>query len=302
MKKAISPQKAANDISLILTTVFGKERFPVDIKAVAREISQQKFADDPITMIRGADLSNFEGALAPAPPGKKGWGIIYNNSIRSKGRINFTLAHEFFHYLGHRLEHPQGFQCTSEDMANWNSEYGKLEQEANTFAANLLMPLDDFRNQINASSRPNLHEIGACADRNEASLIAATLRWLQYTTKRSMLVVSTEGYILWARSSKPALKSGLYLKTRGEPPIELPRKSLAQNRSTIIGNTGIVEHENQIWLNEACQEQVLFSDRYDVVVTLLHFDDKAVLSESEEEQEDTYDRIINRLPGQSWLG
>jgi len=298
MNKPNSPQKSANDISLKLTTVFGRDRFPVDVQAVAREISHQKFADDPIIMIRGADLPGFEGALTPAPPGKKGWGIIYNSSVKSKGRVNFTLAHEFYHYLGHRIDHPQGFQCTSEDMANWNSEYGQLEQEANTFAANLLMPLDDFRSQIDAKSRPNLDEIRACAIRYEASLIATILRWLQYTTKRSMLVVSTEGYIRWARSSRSALKSGLYIKTRSKPPIEMPGRSLAQNRSIISGNTGNVEHENRTWFNEPCQEHVLFSDQYDFTISLLHFDDNTVQLETELEQEDTYDRMINRALGQ----
>lgn len=303
MRKSLSPHRWANDITLLLTKVFGTDRFPVNVKEVAREISKHKFPDDPITMIRGADLPGFEGALTPAPPGKKGWGILYNNAISSTGRVNFTLAHEFYHYLGHRFDHPHGFQCSSEDMANWDSEYGQLEQEANTFAANLLMPLDDFRNQIDVKYRPSLNDLGGCAERYEVSLIAATLRWLQYTSRRSMLVVSTEGFILWARSSKPALKSGLYYKTRNRSPIEIPGSSLAARRSQVSGNTGSFEHNRDVWLNEPSKEYVLFSDQYDFTISLLHFEDRTARWEPKEaEEEDSYERMINRLPGQSWLG
>ena len=292
MNKPLSPARWANDITVILKTVFGAERFPVKVKDVAREISFQKFPDDPITMIKGDSLSRFEGALMPAPAGKKGWGIIYNSDIRSTGRINFTLAHEFGHYLLHRIDHPQGIQCSSEDMASWESEYGQLEHQANVFAATLLMPFDDFRSQIDAKARPNIDEIGACADRYEVSLIAATLRWLQYTQKRSVLVISRDGFILWARSSEPALKTGLYFRTRNQPPIEISTLSLAARREQIDGQTGQAEHDRGIWLNEPCTEQVLFSDQYDFTISLLHFDDTGRRTELDEEPiEDSFDRF-----------
>ena len=92
MTKPLSPQRWANEISIIVRTALGADRFPIDVREVAREISKHKFPDDPITMIRGDTLPGFEGALAPAPPGKKGWGIIYNSAISSTGRINFTLG------------------------------------------------------------------------------------------------------------------------------------------------------------------------------------------------------------------
>ena len=302
MTQPLSPQRWANDITVVLRTVLGADRFPVDVKAVAREISKHKFPDDPITIIRGDTLPGFEGALVPAPPGKTGWGILYNSAINSPGRINFTLGHEFGHYLLHRIAYPKGFQCNSEDMASWESEYGQLEQQANIFAATLLMPFDDFRNQIDARNRPSLDDLGGCADRYEVSLIAATLRWLQFTQRRSVLVISKDGFILWARSSEPALKSGLYYKTRNRPPVEIPASALAAQRSIVSGPTGDAEDERSVWLNEPCKEFVLFSDQYDFTISLLHFGDAAAWSERDEEpEEDTYDRMIRRKPGESWL-
>ena len=302
MTKPLSPQRLANDISVVLRTVLGADRFPVDVKGVAREISKHKFPDDPITMIRGETLPGFEGALVPAPPGKTGWGIIYNCAISSSARINFTLGHEFGHYLLHRIAYPKGIPCSSEDMASWESEYGRLEQEANLFAATLLMPLDDFRGQLDAKNRPSLDDLGGCADRYEVSLIAAALRWLHYTQRRSVLVISKDRFILWARSSRPALKTGLYYKTRNRPPVEIPVSALAAQRSLVSGPAGEAEHDRGVWLNEPCKEFVLFSDQYDFTISLLYFDDAAAWSELDEEpEEDAYDRMIRRKPGESWL-
>jgi hypothetical protein len=297
------PKRAANEISVVLRAVFGNDRFPVNVSEVAREISAQKFPDDPLTLIKGADLPGFEGALVPAPPGKKGWGIIYNNT-QSLGRINFTLGHEFGHYLLHRLSYPDGFQCSTEDMAGWDSEYGQLECQANEFAATLLMPLDDFRAQIQVSDRPDFDVLGACAGRYDVSLIAAILRWLQFTTKRSMFVVSRDGFILWARSSNAALKSGLYYKTRGRPPIAVPEGSLAARRTEIGNPVATEHHEIPHWLRESCQEHVLFSDQYRFTLSLLHFGDFPPhgAQVDEEPLEDTYELMQRKNPGSSWLG
>lgn len=297
------PQRVANEITVVLRSV-GVADFPIDVRAVAMEISKQKYPDDPITVVKGANLPGFEGALSPAPPGKIGWGIIYNNGVTSLGRVNFTLGHEFGHYLLHRKAYPNGFHCSTEDMATWESEYAQRENEANVFAATLLMPLDDFRLQIDERLRPDFDELGACANRYGVSLMAATLRWLQYTSRRSMLVVSKEGFILWARSSRAALRSGLYFKTRNRPPIAIPEKSLAANTGSATTSRVSCQFDAEVWLDQPCTEHALLSDQYDFTLSLLHFPDGEFNAGVFEESfgEDTADRIRSRKPGQSWLG
>lgn len=243
----------------------------MDVRTIALEISRQKFPDDPIVDIKGGRLPGFEGALTSAPRGKKGWGILYNSAVTSRGRINSTLGHEFGHYLMHREAYPDGFFCSTEDMNRWGSEYAQRENEANTFASTLLMPFDDFRAQIDGRARPDFDALGVCADRYEVSLMAATLKWLQYTSRRAMLVVSRDGFILWARSSKPALKSGLYFKTRDRPPIEIPRNALAADIKALNGTSLIRELADDAWFNEPCTEQVIVSEQYDFTLSLLHF-------------------------------
>jgi len=275
-EKLRSPARFANDISIILNAVLGAERYPVDVKAIAKEYSQQCFPDDPITLTKGASLDGFDGALCRAPAGKKGWGIIYNSDISSPGRINFTLAHEFGHYLVHRQDFPDGIECSSQDMVRWDSEYGQIESQANDFAATLLMPLDDYRRQIDDATKPTLDNLSVCADRYGVSLIAVVLRWLQYTLRRACVVVSRDGFVLWARSSKKAWKTGKYIKTANRPPVPVPLTSLAANRNFITESKGSTFHRENVWFDEECEENVLFSDQYDFVISLIHFSNELV--------------------------
>ncbi|MEQ8692247.1 MAG: ImmA/IrrE family metallo-endopeptidase, partial [Pseudomonadales bacterium] len=190
-----------------------------------------------------------------------------------------------------------GFRCSTEDMARWESEYGQREHEANVFAATLLMPFDDFRNQLNDKVRPDFDDLGGCANRYDVSLIASTLRWLQYTSRRSMLVVSRDDFVLWARSSKAAFKSGLYFKTRNRSPIEIPGNSLAADTTSAVthGDTRVVETG---WFKESCTEHVIVSDQYDFVLSLLHFGDAMPrVSDFEDQIEDLTDHIAGGRMG-----
>ncbi|MCR9225655.1 MAG: ImmA/IrrE family metallo-endopeptidase [Hyphomonas sp.] len=294
MNKDWSPKRWANHLTRLLDAVYTDGRFPVDVKLVAEDFTKQLYPDRPINLIKGASLPGFEGALYPSPPGKpKGWGIIYNSDIQSSGRINFTLAHELGHYLVHRNKYPNGLECQQEDFLKWDSEYAQVESEANDFAASLLMPLNDFRSKIGASDKPTLADIGACAERYEVSLTAAILRWLQYTSRRAVLVVSRDGFIKWARSSDSALKSGLFFRTRNQPPIPIPRRSLAAQPPSPDGRNLEKQHGQDVWLNEPCCEFILASDRYDLVFSLLHFDEQVKDDGYGEDRSfDSYDQFV----------
>jgi len=291
--KAPSPERWAIDISRLLNAVFGADRFPVDVPSVAREFSAQRYPDDPITLVKGDSLPGFDGALFRAPVGKKGWGIFYNSAIASPGRINFTLAHEFGHYLLHRLAHPNGFQCGEQDVVRWDSEYGQLEQQANAFAANLLMPLDDFRRLIDPRVRADLDMISGCAERYRVSLIAAVLRWLSYTSRRAVLVVSRDGYILWSRASEPALKSGACFRTsRG--PIEVPTASLAGRQDLVVDGRAGVDLRAGVWFREEVREMTIFAEQYEFAVTLLLLpDERRYGAVDEEAEEDVFERFTS---------
>lgn len=290
MKALPTPERWAIDLSVMMNRVLGPEHFPISIPVLAREYSSQRYPDDPISVVVGDNLPGFDGALIKAPKGKKGWGIFYNGAIKSEGRINFTLAHEFGHYLVHRTLYPNGFRCGEQDVVRWDSEYGQIEHQANVFAANILMPLDDYRRQIKADARVDLDMIAQCADRYRVSLIATVLRWLSYTTRRAVLVVSRDGYILWARSSSTALKTGAFFRTsRG--PIEIPALSLAARQDGLVDGRAGVLLPAGVWFPEEVHEMTIFSEQYDFAVSLLMLENREGYVWSPEEEPDTYDRF-----------
>lgn len=300
MTRTPSPERWAFDITHLLNAVLGADRFPIDVPAVAREYTAQRFPDDPIISVKGDDLPGFDGALFKAPAGRKGWGIIYNDRIISKGRINFTLAHEFGHFLLHRAAYPNGFRCGEQEVVRWDSEYGQLEHQANVFAANFLMPLDDFRRQIPERDRVDLGMIDHCADRYRVSLIAATLRWLGYTQRRAVLVVSRDGFILWARSSASALKTGAFFRTSAAP-IEIPATSLPIKQDLLIDGRATIDHGAGVWFREPVREMTVFAERYDFAISLLLLDDVTTLASFDDEYEpDTFDRMMPRNSRREW--
>lgn len=263
-----SPQAWANRLTRVLDTVLGGNRFPVNVSDVALEYSRQCYPDDPIVRVHGEPLPGFDGALLRTSTAKTGWTIIHNNGFVSKGRINFTLAHELGHYLVHRARFPNGFRCTQEDVVRWETDYKATELEANTFAAYLLMPLHDFRRQVPDDSEVTWDVLSSCADRYGVSLISATLRWLEYTQRRAILIVSRDGFVLWAKPSKPALRTGIFLRTKTTA-VEVPAGSLAANQSLSAGRTDTIAHLGNTWFAENLTETVIRSDAYDFTMSLL---------------------------------
>lgn len=221
MKK--KPMAEANRISTMLNTVYaGEDRFPVDVKELALEYSLQCFPQEPIISIEPLNIPGFEGILA-CHPSKKKWKIGYNSEIQSEGRIRFTLAHEFGHYLLHRQQQTQ-FNCTQQDMHEWDEDDRKIEADADTFASFLLMPADDFRNQIKGQAL-NVDLLLHCRDRYGVSPMAAALKMVEIYSGRAVVVAARDGFVLWARSSKAAFKSYAYLAAKKRT-IAVPEKSL----------------------------------------------------------------------------
>ena len=282
-----SPQKWAIQISKLLKQVeltHGMPQIPVDVATIAKEFSKQVYPGEPITLIQGESFSrNFDGALKPHPHNGE-WGIFYNSAILHEGRINFTLAHEFGHYLLHRSMLPGGLECGHESMLDWQSGDSEREIQANIFASYLLMPLDDFRKQA-YRKEINLELIRTLANRYRVSMTAIILKWLSYTKKRAMIVACKEGFIDWARSSKSLMKSGIFYRAR-QNIVELPEKSLAASEA----KTREIMHPDGIWLgNENVYEIIIHSAKDKTSLSLLLYPDE----ETADLQEDPYlDEIL----------
>ncbi|TCA82399.1 ImmA/IrrE family metallo-endopeptidase [Rhizobium leguminosarum bv. viciae] len=246
--------------------LLGLPRFPVRVDEIALHYSRSVFPDTPISRIEGQDFNGkFEGALVPREDGD--WAIFYDRGHTSRGRINFTLAHEFGHYLAHRHLSGEPFFCSRKQMWEWDSGYAKMEAEANNFAAFLLMPPDDFRNQTQDFRKPVLSDFEPLRDRYEVSLTAAVLNWLKSTRSRAMVVVSRDGFIDWSWGSQPLLSSGVFFKPR-KVTTPVPEESLAALGPD--GGASEATHRPGVWSDdEPVIESVVFSEYHEMVISLL---------------------------------
>lgn len=298
MKLPDKPAACAIRLTQLLQAVqniHGTNFYPLKVDEIAVQISQQFFPDSPLTKIQGESFSDdFEGMLTRIPRTKNEWGIVYNKDIKSRGRINFTLAHELGHYLLHRLAlEEEAIKCSRYDMLRWDSAEGQREAEANEFASYLLMPRNTFESLMQGQ-KPDLHLFQHIADHFDVSLTAAILKWIGFTSTRAMLVVARDGFVRWARSSDSLFKSGVFLRYKQQT-IELPARSLAARRDKGIDNQTGVLHEPNIWpFNEPVHESTLLAEHYDMTITLLIFGDRIPTRGFEDapDEEDTYDRFM----------
>lgn len=295
MTEGKKPMAEANRISTMLSMVLGAERFPVKVDELAIEYSRQCFADSPIDKIQGEDLDGFDGLLK-ANKARSKWLILYNSATPSEGRKRFTIAHEFGHYILHR--HQQDlFECGDDDIESGDNNERDIEAEADLFSSTLLMPLDDFRRQVDGQPI-SFDLLGHCADRYGVSLTAAALRWTEIAPKRAVLVASRDDHMLWAKSNKAALKSGAYFATRKNT-IELPRNALAHSYNAFdTADTQTGRAQSWFFREPATMpvtEMTRVAGQYDYTLTLLLMPEaewRGVRLDDEDPEEDTYDRFI----------
>lgn len=291
------PLKEANRLTAMLDAVLGLDRFdrgPVDVERLAIEYSAQTAPATPIHEVIDRDLKGCVGALVYSDTVPRQWGIVCSTG-QTPGRRNFTIAHEFGHYLLHRDmveaegEYEGGIYCTENSVHR--GEGPDIERQADQFAANLLMPLNDCRRLLPARTRPDFDVLGALATRYGVSLTAVILRWLEYTETRALMVVSNEGFAHWAKASDAALRSGAYIATK-ETVFELPAVATAvtgehndEARSGILRPAGC-------WFREPVVEMSIRSDRYDREITLIHLEDVGPKHQEDQIIEDAYDRFF----------
>lgn len=266
-----------------LSKVWGRDRFPIDVKLIAQDISSHQ--PDPITQIRGGDIGELEGMLLKR---ETSWYLLYNDHVRSNGRINFTIAHELGHYLLHRKDE-NTFQCSTKDLLDWGSVTRQREADADRFSAMLLMPLDDYRKQVE-STKVDLELLSACADRYGVSLIAAIRQWISFTSRRAVLVVSRDGFIKWSWPSNKALRTKAHFCfSRGT--IAIPHTSVAAQTTRHSAERTGIQLPAHVWFKDEpadmpLQEMRVVSDQYDLVISLLILPDHDTWEKEDEEPEE----------------
>ncbi|MET3970886.1 ImmA/IrrE family metallo-endopeptidase [Bradyrhizobium sp. S3.9.1] len=291
------PLKEAARITQMLDVVLGADRFdraPVDVIGLALEYSRKVAPQSPIHEVVERDIPGCVGALVYGDARPRQWAIMYHRG-QSAGRRSFTVGHEFAHYVLHRELIEEDGRFDGGIFCNENAVVRRdgagIEQEADQFAAAVLMPLHDFRRQLPAKASVDFEALGRVAKRYGVSLTAAILRWLEFTETRAIMVVSNEGFAHWAKPSTAALKSGRYIRTR-ETMFELPLQAFAARRDySDAALTGVMQQAG-VWFPEPVHEICFRSERYDQEITVLQFEADGPRFQAEEEETDVFDHFV----------
>jgi Zn-dependent peptidase ImmA (M78 family)/DNA-binding XRE family transcriptional regulator len=126
--------------------------------------------------------------------------IIYATYLGNQGFENFSIAHELGHYF---LDgHPETiFQNSNihKSIANFISD-NEIERQADTFAANLLMPENLFKDRLTEYEK-GMTCIEAMAKLCNTSLTATAIRYAELTEDKVIVMLSTNGIIDYCRIS-----------------------------------------------------------------------------------------------------
>ena len=210
------PAKAAHQVTRLWRETIspGPDPYPVDCRKIA-EALKAKVHGEPID-------DDFEAQLrVRVVKGQRRKVIIYNENIREEGRRNFCIAHEIGHLSCH-LNQPEFF-CTSADLNDIAPHPTNIEQEANQFAATLLMPADDFRLQVAAVS-PTLRDLGNLAtNRYRTSLTATCTRLIELSPRNrfGMAILRGRTVVRWQRTDAMRL-TGFGFRRGHELPDDVP--------------------------------------------------------------------------------
>lgn len=158
------------------------------------------------------------------------------------------------------------------------------------------MPLDDFRGQLRGRAI-DMGLMRDLSDRYEVSVTAAILKWLDITDKRAMIVIGKDGFIDWARSSDPLLKSGIFYRARQDV-IPLPEASLAAHPELYSDIDADVVHPGGVWPgDEKVREMMILGNRTGMTISLLLYPNDAPprwweIDDDEPKEWDTYDQFV----------
>ena len=108
------------------------------------------------------------------------------------GRRRFSIGHELGHWELH--QDSQWFLCSAANLRDYKRN--PQEAEANTFAAELLMPTCHLRERCEKLS-PSIELVKEIADEFSVSLTAAGIRLVHLTKQECILVASHGRKIAW---------------------------------------------------------------------------------------------------------
>jgi len=164
---------------------------PVPIEDLARQLD--------IQAINTLETEGFEGGLLTDDA--RSTGIILVNENAFPQRRRFTVGHELGHFLmpTHRPVQAGAFLCSTDDMRSWTPQetdrYGRMEKEANLFAALILMPPPALRREMQQFHDADLGHILHLAEHFCVSKETAARAYAQAHDETLAIIVAKDGRV-----------------------------------------------------------------------------------------------------------
>lgn len=203
--------------------------------------------------------------------------ITISTAVTDPRRKRFSIAHELGHLEMHRHKSHLSL-CTIEDLNNWKIRQGdsNLEQEANEFAAALLLP-ERFFAPLCKREAPSLDFISELGEIFNVSLTATALRYLDYCGEPCTVVFSQDQCVKWFRGNKQFATLELFIEVRERLDPSSLANSLFQNSTSRKSSKRVRASawfaEGQYRQDATVQECSLAMPGYNAVLTLLWVDD-----------------------------
>jgi Zn-dependent peptidase ImmA (M78 family) len=236
-----------------------------------------------------SDISGFLMRL------NNSFGIGYSTAIASTGFQSFTIAHELGHYF--IPEHPVAVLIGGRHFSR--SGYisrDPLEQEADMFATELLMPWKLIDPLVNGGQH-GFDVVKLLADRCGSSLLASGIRYTEVTKECLAVIVSHKGVVEFMTASESFRTGGIGWLHRGDHvPTRVPTNRLAKDESWIAASE-VVEEGAYLddWFESAphieVEEDIIGLGSYGRVLSVLFLD---WTPEDEVEKESEEDDYIDR--------
>jgi Zn-dependent peptidase ImmA (M78 family) len=175
--------------------------------AAARRVLAELDVPDPrlgaietLADLRGLEVREaaLQGARANLVRVGKNGMVTVSQGLTPEER-RFAIAHELGHFELHKSESYLGL-CSGDQLIT-DYETGGTEAEANTFAAEFLMPRQLF--QPRTQAREVSWDVpGRLADEFTVTLTAAALRFVELSDERVAVVYSVDGKVKWTRRNR----------------------------------------------------------------------------------------------------
>lgn len=211
--------------------LYAARRHAVDEgERIARAYEFDEPPVDPLQIIRAerrlihavaGDFGNaFDGRIKYVGPR---FLICYNTRYdewphtgRHHSKVIFTICHELGHYF---IEEHRRILVATRAAHGSETEFVSdllIEQQADHFAAGLLMPSRLFRPQINRKNFPTLDEIKEIRRMFQVSLTGMLVRWTQLSDFPCATIAVNDGRIQFGWVSEGFRRIGAYRVLRGE--------------------------------------------------------------------------------------